>query len=33
MSACDGDGPTGNPREQIRQLYSGLALYPERDFG
>jgi arsenite methyltransferase len=33
MSACDGDCPAGNPREQVRQLYTELALYPERDFG
>ena len=33
MSACDGDCPSGNPREQVRQLYTELAQYPERDFG
>jgi arsenite methyltransferase len=33
MSACDGDCPPGNSREQVRQLYTELALYPERDFG
>jgi SAM-dependent methyltransferase len=33
MSACDGDCPPGNPREQVRQLYTELAQYPERDFG
>jgi arsenite methyltransferase len=33
MSACDGDCPPGSPREQVRQLYTELALYPERDFG
>ena len=33
MSTCDGDCLSGNPREQVRQLYTELALHPERDFG